>query len=122
MSEFSFADVIRHSQRIEQESYTFYTAAEPRISEPDMKGLVKELAAAEVEHFNRLRGLLDESRLTPEELAVKIYFEEPSLDVLVPVRPLPDSGTAREIKWEISATITTVIGIIDWHKVVEARE
>ena len=97
MSEFSFADVIRHSQKIEQESYAFYTAAQPRISEPQLKELVKELAAAEVEHFNRLRGLLDESRLAPAELAAKVSFEEPSLDMLVPVRPLPDSGTAREI-------------------------
>jgi rubrerythrin len=97
MSEFSFADVIRHSQKIEQESYAFYTAAEPRVSEPKLKELVKELAAAEVEHFNRLRGLLDESRLKPEELAAKVSFEETSLDVLVPARPLPESGTAREI-------------------------
>ena len=97
MSEFSFADVIRHSQKIEQESYAFYTAAELRVSEPRMKELVKELAAAEVEHFNRLRGLLDESRLKPEELAAKVSFEESSLDMLVPVRPLPESGTAREI-------------------------
>lgn len=97
MSEFSFADVIRHSQKIEQESYAFYTAAEGCISEPQLKELVKELAAAEVEHFNLLRGLLDERRLAAAELAAKVSFEEPTLDKLVPVRPLPDSGTAREI-------------------------
>ena len=97
MSEFSFADVISHSQKIEQESYAFYTAAEPRIDEPQLRELVKELAAAEVEHFNRLRGLLDESRLKPEELAATVAFEESSLDMLVPVRPLPESGSAREI-------------------------
>ena len=97
MSQFSLGDVIRHAQRIEQESHAFYTAAEPRVAEGPLRELVRELAAAEVEHFNRLRRLLEESRLAPEELGTAVDFEVPSLDRLVPVRPLPEDGSARDI-------------------------
>lgn len=97
MKQFSLEDVIRHAQKIEQESHLFYAAAEPHVAEGELRELVRELAAAEVEHFNRLRGLLEERRLAPEELGVAVSFEEDSLERLVPVRPLPEGGTAREI-------------------------
>lgn len=97
MSQFSLGDVIRHAQRIEQESHDFYKAAEPRVAEGPLRELVRELAAAEVEHFDRLRRLLEERRLRPEELGTAVALESPSLERLVPVRPLPESGSAREI-------------------------
>jgi rubrerythrin len=97
MNQFRLEDVIRHAQKIEQESHAFYAAAEPRMAEGPLRDLVRELAAAEVEHFNRLRGLLEERRLQADELASTVGLEVPSLEQLVPVRPLPQSGTARDI-------------------------
>jgi rubrerythrin len=97
MMELSVEDILHHAQKIEQESHAFYAGAQSRASDPGVQALLRELASSEIEHFNRLRGLLAESRLGPDELAARIRLDGDSPDRLVPVRPLPEGASTREV-------------------------
>jgi rubrerythrin len=97
MMELSVRDILHHAQKIEQESHAFYTGAESRASDPGVRELLGQLASSEVAHFNRLRSLLEEGRLSADELAATARLDGDSPDRLVPVRPLPEGASTPEV-------------------------
>jgi rubrerythrin len=97
VKEFALQDIIHHAQRIEQESNAYYARAEGKVSDQALIDLLRELAAAEIEHFNRLRKLVNEKQLTQNELRRNVSLNVESLDMLVPVDEIPDDPSARDI-------------------------
>ncbi len=97
MTDFSVEDIIHHSQNIEQESFAFYKSAEEKLKNESLIGLVRELAEAEIDHFNKLKSMLSEQKLSEQELKATVSLEEAGLDMIVKVRDIPENAEAREI-------------------------
>lgn len=98
MKELSVQEIIEFSQRVEQESYGYYKEAQKKFSSvPDLVELTEELAQAEIDHFNRLRALLDEKRLSEEELRGKIKVEAATYEQCVASREIPEQATSKDI-------------------------
>ena len=93
MKEFSVEEIIKYSQKIEQESYSFYKEAETRVGDADVEELIRELQDAEVEHLNKLKGLLHEQTLSKEELDTKLNLEIDPQEMIVSLQPMPDNPT-----------------------------
>ncbi len=96
MKEFSVEEIIHYSQKVEQESYSFYKDAESRI-EGDVVPLVKELQDAEVQHLNKLRNLLEEKKLSKDELDTKLNLAIDPEQMIVSLAPMPDNAAAESI-------------------------
>jgi rubrerythrin len=97
MKEFTVKGLLEYSRNIEQESYTFYKEAGPKLEDNDLKILAEELAAEEMGHYNRLNKLLENTKLTEEELNKKIQIKESDHDMLVSTRKIPSNPTALAI-------------------------
>ena len=69
MTDFTVKEVIEFSQTIEEESYRFYKESQEAVGSPELKKLTGELAESEMDHLNRLRQLLDETKLSEADLA-----------------------------------------------------
>jgi rubrerythrin len=93
MKAFSVEEIIHYSQKVEQESYSFYKEAENRISGQDVLPLLRELQEAEIEHLNKLRTLLKEKKLSQEELDTKLDLEIDPQQMLVSLEPMPEDPT-----------------------------
>ena len=98
MKELTVQEIVEFSQRVEQESYDYYKAAQARFaSDKALVDLTEELAMAEIDHFNRLRALLKEKRLSEKELREKISVEASTYEQCVSTRVLPDKATPVDI-------------------------
>jgi len=94
MKEFTVKGVLEYSRNIEKESYTFYKEAGQKLEDNDLKILAEELAIEEMGHYNRLNKLLEDTKLTEEELNFKIQIKESDHDMLVSTRKIPENPTA----------------------------
>ncbi|HNZ54513.1 MAG TPA: ferritin family protein [bacterium] len=72
MKDFTIREIVEYAEKIEAESHKFYALAAEMIKEPDTKNLAFDLAEEETKHFNHLRDLLNESRLTSLELDIVV--------------------------------------------------
>ena len=97
MKDFTVKEILEYSRNIEQESYTFYTEAGPKLVDPELKVLAGELAIEEMGHYNRLNKILENTKLTEEELHVKIQIKESDHDMLVATRKIPENPSALSI-------------------------
>ena len=97
MKEFSVEEIIHYSQKVEQESYSFYKEAEARIGGEDVLGLVRELQDAEVKHLNKLRNLLKEQSLSRDELDTKLKLEIDPEQMIVSLEPMPENPTPETV-------------------------
>ena len=97
MKEYSVEEVIKFSQQIEEESYKFYKEANGRFKDEELKKLTDELARAEIDHLNRLRHLLKESKLSDSELEQRIKLEDTGYDKIVHAETIPDSASVKDI-------------------------
>jgi rubrerythrin len=68
MKEFTIREIIEYAANIESESHKFYTAAASKVTDPDTKNLAKELSEEETGHYNHLRDLISEERVSSCEL------------------------------------------------------
>lgn len=93
MKEFSVEEIIQYSQRVEQESYSFYKEAETRVANRDVHPLLRELQDAEIDHLNKLKGLLDEKKMSKEELDTKLDLTIDPEVMIVSLDPMPDNPT-----------------------------
>lgn len=75
MEELTTQEVIEFAVSVEQESHAFYTDATDRIDDPSTRRLAEELAAAEVDHLNRLRSLLKLASVTADELGRRVSVD-----------------------------------------------
>ena len=97
MKEFTVKGVLEYSRNIEQESYNFYKEAGSKLEENELKALAEELAVEEMGHYNRLNKLLENTKLTVEELNLKIHIKKSDHDMLVSTRKIPENPTALSI-------------------------
>lgn len=97
MKELSLREIIEHSQRVEQESYAFYSSAVAIVQSPDVKPLLAELAAEELKHFNSLRALLHQERLDRAALEARIGVETDLFNRFVKTHEITEFSSQREI-------------------------
>jgi len=72
MKDFTIREIVEYAEKIEAESHKFYTLAAQMLKEPDTKKLALDLAEEETKHFNHLRDLLNQNRLTSLELDIVV--------------------------------------------------
>lgn len=68
MKDFTIREIVEHAEKIEAESQKFYSNAASVLKDKDIVKLTGELAAEEIKHFNHLRDLLNETKLSATEL------------------------------------------------------
>ncbi|MBN2280324.1 MAG: ferritin family protein [Candidatus Marinimicrobia bacterium] len=99
MELFSVREIIEYAIKIEQESFAFYTQASEIIQDADGKKLVKDLAADEVDHQNRLRHLIDAEKVSLESLNKKHEIDTTLMKRIVKTANInPDSMTMDVLK------------------------
>lgn len=120
MKEFTVKEILEYSRNIEQESYSFYKQAVLKFEEDELKVLAEDLAQEEMEHYNRINKILENTKLTENEMNLKIKIKQSDHDMLVETREIPENPTAlsileaayqREIKTE--SIYRTLISITD---------
>ncbi len=92
MGEMRISDILKYSIKIEHESMLFYDSAEPRASSEETRTLLKDLAAEEVKHENRLSELLNGI----EDGAAR-GFDHTSLENLIRNREIPEGADQETI-------------------------
>lgn len=97
MRELNLKEIIEYAEKIELESFSFYTKATEIVNEPEVKEVLSQLAIEETGHYNRLRELLDEGRLSIEELEKTINIEKKLLDMLVNTDKIESSYSAVDV-------------------------
>jgi len=97
MKEFTVKEILEYSRNIEQESYRFYKDAVLKFDNDDLKALAEDLAEEEMGHYNRINKLLENTKLTEEEMYIKIHIKESDHAMLVATREIPEKPTALSI-------------------------
>ncbi|RKX83276.1 MAG: hypothetical protein DRP58_09045 [Spirochaetes bacterium] len=97
MKEFTVKEILEYSRNIEQESYSFYKEAVSQFENNDLKALAEELAKEEMGHYNRINKLLENTKLTQEELNLKVQIKESDHTMLIATREIPKNPTALSI-------------------------
>lgn len=94
MRDLTLSEIIEYAEKIELESFTFYTQAVSIVSDDKIKELLKQLAEDETEHHNSLRNLRNLPSLSSQDI-----------ESILPVRPsqLPPIVHQDQITSETSA-------------------
>ncbi|MDA3939201.1 MAG: ferritin family protein [Spirochaetia bacterium] len=123
MKEFTVKEILEYSRNIEQESYSFYKDAVPKFDNDELKVLAEELSKEELGHYNRINKLLENTKLSTEEMNIKVQIKESDHKMLVATREIPENPTAisileaayqREVNTE--SVYRTLISITDLAK------
>jgi rubrerythrin len=83
MRELNLSEIIQYAEKIELESFSFYKKATEIVTEPQVKEILSQLATEETGHYNRLRGLREEGKLSQAELEKTINIDQKLLEMLV---------------------------------------
>ncbi|MCK4531134.1 MAG: hypothetical protein KAU44_08130, partial [Candidatus Marinimicrobia bacterium] len=75
MKIFNVKEIIEYAIQIEKESFVFYTNTAKLIEDADVKVLLEKLSGEEVDHQNRLKGLIDETKISPEFLLKEMEID-----------------------------------------------
>jgi len=97
MNELSIGEIIAHSQRIEQESYAFYTRAATFVTEASVAAQLKDLATEEIRHYNLLGSLIEQPRIDEKALAARVAIETDLLNRFVKTHEIGPQNTRREV-------------------------
>ncbi len=97
MKEFTVKEILEYSRNIEQESYSFYKDAVPKFDNDNLKVLAEDLAKEEMGHYNRINKLLENTKLTEEEMDIKVQIKESDHNMLVATKEIPENPTALSI-------------------------
>ncbi|MBI9031331.1 ferritin family protein [bacterium] len=97
MRELNLKEIIEYAEKIELESFSFYKKATEIVNEPEVKDVLSQLATEETEHYNRLRGLLEEGKLSKEELEKTINIEKTLLEMLINTDEIETSFSALDV-------------------------
>lgn len=80
---YSVKEIIEYAIKIEKESFAFYTKASQTITDDEVKELLTILAKEEVNHQNRLKGLIDEEKVSVEMLSKKMDVDTTLMEKIV---------------------------------------
>ncbi len=97
MKEFTVKEILEYSRNIEQESYSFYKDAITKFDDDELKVLAEDLAKEEMGHYNRINKLLENTKLSEEEMNIKVQIKESDHDMLISTRKIPENPTALSI-------------------------
>lgn len=97
MKELTVRGVLEFSRNIEMESYTFYTEAGKKFDDRELNAVLADLAEQEMKHYNKFNQLLENTKLTREELDMKVSISKEDHDTLVATPDLPESPSVIEV-------------------------
>jgi rubrerythrin len=89
------SEALRSALRIEEESFVFYMEAAIRLPKPALVALTQSLAERELDHVNRLRGILTEPPIGMEELGTELMKRRPRGEWIVKSDPIPADADER---------------------------
>lgn len=93
----SLKEIIEFSEKIELESYEFYSKAKELIDEEETKLLLTLLANEETGHYNHLRSLINKGNLTADELDAKLLLKEETLSQFVNTDKIEKGFSGKQI-------------------------
>lgn len=97
MKIFNVKEIIEYAIHIEKESFVFYTNAAKLIKDADVKALLVKLSGEEVDHQNRLKGLIEETKVSPEFLLKEMEIDTTIMDRIVKTSLIPDDASALDV-------------------------
>lgn len=97
MNDLSIREIIEHSQRVEQESYAFYTQAVGIVRDEAVKPLLRELAEEEIRHYNLLGALLDQDKIDEADLAARVGLDTDLYNRFVKTHEITASSSQQEV-------------------------
>ncbi len=90
-------EIIEYSEKIELESYEFYSKAKDVVEDDETKSLLSFLAEEETDHYNHLRSLINKGDLTAKELDAKLLLKEETLSQFVHTDKIESDFSAKQI-------------------------
>lgn len=97
MRELSLTEIVEYAEKIELESYDFYSKAKDIVVNKGIKNLLTQLANDEIGHFNQLRNLRQKGNLSIDELEQKISLKEDALTKFVNTGKIEKDSTSTEV-------------------------
>ena len=97
MKIFTVKEIIEYAIKIENESFNFYTEASKKVEAGDVKDLLVKLSSEEIDHQNRLKGLIDEEKVAAETLLKKMEIDTTIMEKIVETSVIPDNPTAMSV-------------------------
>ncbi|MCD6447079.1 MAG: ferritin family protein [Candidatus Marinimicrobia bacterium] len=97
MKIFNVKEIIEYAIQIENESFVFYTNAAKLIKDADVNALLVKLAGEEVNHQNRLKDLIDETKISPEFLLKEMEIDTTIMDRIVITSAIPSDSSALDV-------------------------
>ena len=97
MKIFNVKEIIEYAIHIENESFVFYTNAAKLIENTDIKALLVKLSSEEVDHQNRLKGLIDETKISPEFLLKEMEIDTTIMDRIVETSMIHGDASALDV-------------------------
>ena len=97
MRELSLNEIIEYAEKIELESYTFYSKAKDIILNEEVKDLLTQLANDETDHYNHLRNLRQKGNLDQAELDQKIPIGVDLFSKIVNTEKIGKDFTSKDV-------------------------
>ncbi|MEA2078161.1 MAG: ferritin family protein [Candidatus Marinimicrobia bacterium] len=97
MKIFNVKEIIEYAIQIEKESFEFYTRASNNNGAGEVKDLLVQLAGEEVDHQNRLKGLINEAKVNPELLQKEMEIDTTVMDRIVETSMIPIEAVALDV-------------------------
>ena len=97
MKIFNVKEIIEYAIQIENESFVFYTNVAKLIEDADIKALLVKLSSEEVDHQNRLKDLIDETKISPEFLLKEMEIDTSIMDRIVTTSAIPSDSSALDV-------------------------
>ncbi|MEA3499479.1 MAG: ferritin family protein [Candidatus Marinimicrobia bacterium] len=94
---YNVREIIEYAIKIEKESYAFYNNAEKKVNDNEVKKLLILLANEEINHQNNLKVLIDENRVTKDELNKKMDLDNTLLKKIVGTSEISSNADLLEI-------------------------
>ncbi len=97
MKIFNVKEIIEYAIQIEKESFEFYTRASEKVKAGEVNELLVQLSGEEVDHQNRLKGLIDESKVSPELLQKEMEIDTAVMERIVETSVIPVEAGALDV-------------------------
>jgi len=97
MKIFNVKEIIEYAIQIENESFEFYIRAAKNTAEGDVKDLLTKLSGEEIDHQNRLKALIDETKVNSELLLKEMEIDTAVMDRIVKTSLIPDNASPLEV-------------------------
>jgi rubrerythrin len=97
MRELNLEEILKYAEKVETESYGFYTKAAGLVKEEEVIELVKQLASEEIDHQNSLRALRHEKQISDEDLNAKLKIEVDLFDRIINTEEITEKSTSRQV-------------------------